>query len=307
MSEREAEGRTIAAVAVIGAGTMGWQIAANTAASGRQVRLYDAASGAAEHAVERMRRELVGVGLPADPKATPQEIVSRITVCQSLTDAASEVDLVIEAVKEDLAVKCSVFAELDRLNPQAILATNSSSLLSAQLVPAVTRPERLLNMHHFAPIWQRSMVEIMSCGETSPDVLATAEAFGRSVGLATAVVRGQSKGFIINRVWRAVKRESLRVVDEGHADPEDIDRLWMIFFGTDAGPFGIMDLVGLDVVADIEQSYITVSTDPADRGSTTLRAKLAAGELGEKTGRGFYEHPNPAYRRPGWLRRESEE
>jgi len=159
-------------------------------------------------------------------------------------------------------------------------------------------------MHFFAPIWIRAMLEVMGCGETSPGVIAAAERFGRSLGLVTAVVRGESKGFIINRVWRAVKREALRVVDEGHADPEDVDRLWMLFFGTPVGPFGIMDMVGLDVVADIESSYQAVATDPADQPSPTLHRLVAAGELGEKTGQGFYRHPEPAFLRPGWLQGE---
>jgi 3-hydroxybutyryl-CoA dehydrogenase len=103
-----------------------------------------------------------------------------------------------------------------------------------------------------------------------------------------------------------VKRESLRVVDEGHADPEDVDRLWMLFFGTPVGPFGLMDMVGLDVVADIEASYAAVSPDPTDTASPTLHRLVAAGNLGEKTGAGFYRHPHPAYTRPGWLRGEEE-
>jgi 3-hydroxybutyryl-CoA dehydrogenase len=122
--------------------------------------------------------------------------------------------------------------------------------------------------------------------------------------LVTAIVRGDSKGFIINRVWRAVKRESLRVVDEGHADPADVDRLWMLFFGTPYGPFGIMDMVGLDVVADIETSYQNVATDPMDKPSSVLHGKVASGELGEKSGQGFYSHPEPEYGRPGWLHGE---
>lgn len=292
----------IAKVAVIGAGTMGWQIAALTAAGGRRVAIYDVAPGAAERAVARMRAELPGIQLPSNPEATAEDIFGRIRIAGSLGEAVADAELVIEAVREDLAVKRAVFAELDRLAPDAILATNSSSLSSAALVPAVSQPRRLLNLHFFAPVWQRSMLEIMSCGETSPDVLAEAERFGRSLGLVTATVRGDSKGFIINRVWRAVKRESLRVVDEGHASPEDVDRLWMIFFGTDAGPFGIMDMVGLDVVADIEASYAAVSPDPTDRPSPTLRRLIVEGNLGEKSGEGFYTHPHPAYRQPGWLR-----
>ena len=130
--------------------------------------------------------------------------------------------------------------------------------------------------------------------------------FGVSLGLVTAVVNGESKGFIINRIWRAVKRESLRVVDEGVASPEDVDRLWMMFFQTEYAPFGVMDMVGLDVVSDIETSYQLVTLDPTDTPSATLARKIAAGELGEKSGQGFYEHPNPAYREPGFLRQAEE-
>ena len=215
-------------------------------------------------------------------------------------------DIVIEAVREDLDTKRALFAELSRLAPDAILTTNSSSLPSSQIAPAVDDPGRLLNTHFFAPIWSRAMVELMGSGATRPEVMAAVERFGKSLGLVTAVVRGDSKGFIINRVWRAVKRESLRVVDEGHADPADVDRLWMLFFGTPYGPFGIMDMVGLDVVADIETSYQRVATDPADQPSAILHEKLQEGHLGEKSGRGFYTHPDPEYTRAGWLTGEEE-
>ena len=104
-----------------------------------------------------------------------------------------------------------------------------------------------------------------------------------------------------------MKREALRVVDEGHADPEDVDRLWAMFWGIDYGPFGMMDEVGLDVIADIEDSYIAVATDPADRRSQTLHDHVAAGKLGNKTGEGFYTYPNPAYEAPGWPRSVADE
>ncbi|MCC6756104.1 MAG: 3-hydroxyacyl-CoA dehydrogenase family protein, partial [Solirubrobacterales bacterium] len=203
--------------------------------------------------------------------------------------------------REDLETKRALFAEMSELAPAAILATNSSSIPSSLVASAATDPGRVLNTHFFAPIWSRPMLEIMSSGETRSDVLDLVEQFGRSLGLVVAVVRGDSKGFIINRVWRAVKREALRVVDEGHADPADVDRLWMLFFGTPFGPFGIMDMVGLDVVSDIETSYQVVATDPEDKPSAVLHGKVSAGELGEKSGRGFYRHPDPEYLADGWL------
>ena len=295
------ETRAIGRVAVVGAGTMGWQIAALTAASDRPVALYDALPEASERALERMRKELPAAIVSGGMPGTPEAIIGRVRVTSSLADAVADADLVIEAVKEDLGVKRTLFAQLDDAAPRAILATNSSSLPSALLVETVADPTRLLNLHFFAPIWVRPMLEIMSCGQTSAEVIATADSFGRSLGLTTATVCGQSMGFIINRVWRAVKREALRVVDEGHADPEDVDRLWMRFFGSDFGPFGMMDTVGLDTVADIEAAYVAVATDPTDRVSPTLRRMIGEGRLGEKTGAGFYDYPNPAYRQPGWL------
>jgi len=125
--------------------------------------------------------------------------------------------------------------------------------------------------------------------------------------LVVARVQGESKGFIINRVWRAIKRESLRVVDEGHATPEDVDRLFMLFFEAKRAPFATMDLVGLDVVADIERSYHAVATDPADVPIKLLTDKVANGELGEKTGKGFYTYPNPSYARDNFLRPDDPE
>jgi 3-hydroxybutyryl-CoA dehydrogenase len=301
--------RAIKRVAVIGAGTMGAQIASLAAMSGREVALYDVHLTAAERGYDRASRDILPAIEAANlMRGTAAAAMGRLRVVQPLDAAVRDADLVIEAVREDLDTKLGVFADLSRLAPrQAILATNSSSLPSAPLAAVVEGPERLLNMHFFAPVWVRSMLELMTCGETSDEVLATAKRFGRSLGLVTAIVRGQSKGFIINRIWRAVKRESLRVVDEGVADPEDVDRLWMLFFQTKYAPFGIMDMVGLDVVADIEATYHAVSSDPTDRPSKTLHRLIEEGKLGEKSGQGFYSHPDPEYLQPGFLLGSDEE
>jgi 3-hydroxybutyryl-CoA dehydrogenase len=300
-------------VAVIGAGTMGRQIAALIATSGRNVGMWDAVPDMLAAAPDRIRHETETLpSLPryahhrytVTPPADIDAMVARIRMADSLADALNGVDLVIEAVREDLETKRTLFAEMSQLAPNAILATNSSSIPSSQIASAAADPGKVLNTHFFAPIWSRPMLEIMSSGETRPEVMEVVEQFGRSLGLVVAVVRGDSKGFIINRVWRAVKREALRVVDEGHADPADVDRLWMLFFGTPFGPFGIMDMVGLDVVADIETSYQLVATDPEDKPSAILHGKVKAGELGEKSGHGFYRHPDPEYLADGWLQGE---
>ncbi len=290
-------------VAVIGAGTMGAQIASLIALSGRNVKLWDASDKALAAGMARADTDIFpnlgeshGIDEPALRAAK-----ERLVTAGSMAEVVDGADLVIEAVREELGVKQSVFSELSRLTP-AILSTNSSSIPSSLIAPVVEQPERLLNTHFFAPIWVRSMLELMSCGSTSDEVMETVYDFGISLGLVTAIVNGESKGFIINRIWRAVKRESLRVIDEGAASPEDVDRLWMMFFQTQYAPFGIMDMVGMDVVSDIETSYQLVSQDPTDTPSPTLARMIAEGNLGEKSGKGFYEHPNPAYLDPEFLK-----
>ena len=304
LAPTDAQDHRIRTVAVIGAGTMGRQITALIASAGYPVRMFDALPDAREQALPRIAAELAALpdapqyarhAYRLRPPADHAPLLARIEVAPNLAAAVAGADLVIEAVREDVETKRALFAELSPLAPDAILSTNSSSLAASLIADAVTDPGRFLNTHFFAPIWVRPMLELMSCGETRPAVIERVEAFGASLGLVTAVVRGESKGFIINRIWRAVKRESLRVVDEGHADPADVDKLWMLFFGTAIGPFGIMDMVGLDVVADIETSYQRVATDPADQPSAVLHAHIAAGHLGEKSGQGFYHHPDPEY------------
>jgi 3-hydroxybutyryl-CoA dehydrogenase len=289
-------------VAVIGAGTLGAQIAAMTAHSGRNVRLFDVLPGAADAAIDRLRGMLAPVIARGALDWDLDTALGRITPVSTLAEALDGVDLVIEAVREDLPTKRALFAEIGVLNPAPLLATNSSSLPSSKLADVVPDPGKLVNLHFFTEFWITSCVELMGCGQTTDETMATMAAFGRSLGLYTAVVRGESKGFIINRVWRAVKREALRVVDEGHADPEDVDRLWAFFWGVEIGPFGKMDQIGLNVIADIEDSYIGVSQDPTDKPSMTLHALVDAGKLGVKTGTGFYDYPNPTYRSPGWPR-----
>ena len=302
MTDSNAVSDGIGTVAIVGSGTMGAQIGALIAVRGRNVRIHDASPEALDRAKTRIDKEILPAIIgPSSSLPELQAARNRITYAGLLQEAVTGVDLVIEAVKEDLDVKREVFADLSRFAPNAILATNSSSIPCARFADVVTNPERLLNMHFFAPIWVRTMLELMSSGSTTDDILQRMKAFGDSLGLVTPIVHGQSKGFIINRIWRAVKRESLRVVDEGVASAEDVDRLWMLFFQTGYAPFGIMDMVGLDVVRDIEWSYQRETVDPTDKPSGTLLRMIEAGKLGEKSGQGFYSHPNPAYSQASFL------
>ena len=289
----------IESVAVIGAGYMGRQISLQTAVHGLKVALVDPAAGALEGARGFHAEELGRRGLDAEKARAFSAGLSYLT---ELEDGVPGADLVIEAAPEKIELKKELFGRLDRLaKPPALLATNSSSLRADQLEDALEHPERLLNLHFFAVIWERPMVELMRGSHTADYAIETAAAYVRRIGLVPLTVRRPSTGFLFNRVWRAVKKETLHLVDQGVADFEDVDRAWRLMFGGEKGPFAMMDAIGLDVVRDIEEVYWRESGDPADAPPALLKDRVERGDLGVKSGRGFYAYPDPAFEREGWL------
>jgi 3-hydroxybutyryl-CoA dehydrogenase len=294
----------IAMVGVVGAGFMGAQIALQVAAHGCPVIVVDQVPEALARMREGHERELdrrLAVGtISADERAA---ILERIRASIDLAASVEDVDLVIEAVPERLDLKRDLFAALDRHCPsRTILATNSSSFRIAQIEDATGRPDRVVNTHFYPPVWQRPMVELMRGSATSDETVARVQRFARLIGITPLLVQRESTGFLFNRVWRAIKRETLHLVDDGVATVDDVDRAWMIAWGTPMGPFGVMDMTGLDVVLDVERTYYAESGDPRDAPPRLLTDKVAAGELGAKTGRGFYAYPGPAYQNPAWRR-----
>lgn len=281
---------------------MGAQIALHIAVHGYPVTVVDEST----HALSRMRlaheeeldRRCSAGALSAEERTS---VLARIRATSDFAEGLGDVGLVIEAVPERLDLKRAVFAELDLVcSPLTILATNSSSFRMSQIEDATGRPDQVLNTHFYPPIWQRPMVELMRGTRTSDETVARILHFARSVGLTPLVVQKESTGFLFNRVWRAIKRETLHLVDEGVSTVDDVDRAWMIAWGTPIGPFGVMDMTGLDVVLDVERTYYAESGNPRDEPPRLLTDKVAAGELGVKTGRGFYRYPNPAYQDPAW-------
>ena len=278
-------------MAVLGAGTLGWQIALTFALRGVPVRLHDVSPDALARGLVLLRAELdaqVAAGEATDADGT----FRRVAVCGSLADALDGSWLAIEAIPERLELKRTFFAELSALaGPEVVLASNSSSYKSRAFADVTRHPERLLNTHFYGRPWRRPAVELMTCGQTDPAVIERVRGFLASVGLRPFVCRGESTGFLFNRIWHAVKQESLRVVAEGHATPEEIDELWRIVMGADPdGPFARMDRVGLDVVLDIERHYAAESGLARDEPPRFLEEMVACGELGVKTGKGFYEY-----------------
>ena len=290
-------------VCIVGAGFMGVQIGLQCALHGIPVRLTDASAQALAQAAQAQAeilntRVAAGEIAPAERAAA----LARTLMIGDLRAAVESVDLVIEAVPERLELKRQVFAQLDALcDPRTILATNSSSIRISLIEDATARPDRVLNLHFYAPVWQRHMVDLQRGSRTSDETFERARAFVRQIGCTPLLVLRESTGFVFNRVWRAVKRECLHLVDEGVARFEDVDRAWMIFNDAPLGPFALMDMIGLDVIADIEQVYYAESGDARDAPPPLLTDKVERGELGVKTGKGFYSYPHPAFEDPVWL------
>ena len=291
-------------ICVVGAGYMGNQIALQCVAHGFRVRIHDAS----EESLQNSHAALSGFldRMIADGFAAPdqrQNILNRIQRTTALPEAVTDVDLVIEAISEDVSVKREVFRQLDEICPHdVIFATNSSSIRISRIESATERPDRLLNAHFVQPIWKHPFVELMRGSSTSDVTLNAVKSFMESIGVLPVLVRKESTGFIFNRIWRAVKKEALKVVDQGIATVEDVDRTWMIQMETPMGPLGTMDIIGLDVVRDIEMVYYEESGDPTDAPPGVLLDKIANGELGVKTGKGFYTYPNPSWQRPDFLK-----
>jgi 3-hydroxybutyryl-CoA dehydrogenase len=296
--------RPFESVAIVGAGAMGSQIALQCAAHGYEVRLFSRSAQTLQRSARSQEQELnQRVAAQRISEEDRDRSLRLIRATTDLREAVESADLVIENAPEQLELKRDLFAQLDRLSPQrAVLATNSSSLRVSAIEDVTRRPALVVNMHFYLPVWQRTMVEIMGGSSTTPETLARVRAFVRTLELTPIDVRRESTGFVFNRVWRAIKKECLRVVDSGVASPEDVDRAWMIAFGGPIGPFGTMDMVGLDVVRDIEQIYFQESGDPSDAPPKVLLEMIGRGELGVKTGKGFYTYPNPAFKSPNWLK-----
>lgn len=272
-------------VAVLGAGTLGRRIALMFLAGGGVVRLCDLSEQQRADAAAFIEQTL-----PTVLEKVPGSRPGSLELTGSLEEAVAEAWLVVESLPERLDVKVPVFGQLDRLAPaDAILVTNSSSHPSSRVIGEVTRPERVANMHFFMPP-VATAVELMTCGHTDEAVLELLEAELPRFGLTPFRAQQESVGFIHNRIWAAIKREALMVLDEGVAEPATVDAIYKQVLGARRGPFEAMDAVGLDVVLDIEENYAASREGLPTGPRELLRRQIADGRLGVKTGRGFYDY-----------------
>lgn len=298
------ETKPIETICIMGTGYMGTQI-------GLQCASYDYTTWMIAHSENSLKEASQDQIKELDERVRNRQItedekkniLDRIHLTLDMKEGASNADLVIEAVPERLELKRKVFANLDQICPgHTIIGTNTSSIRVSKIEDATNRPDRVLNTHFYPPVWERPMVELMGGTKTSDETIERVRQFAHKIGLTPIIARKEITGFAFNRVWRAIKKECLHIVDNGVATYEDEDRAWMIFTGMPIGPFGMMDMIGLDVVKDIEMVYYNESKDKSDYPPKFLLDMVERGELGVKTGKGFYTYPDPAFKQPSWLR-----
>ena len=274
---------------VVGAGTMGHGIAYVAALAGFEVCLTDSRAEVLPLALGRLN-DLLAVAAKRGKLAEPDRIAAaaRLHAEHQFAPAVAGADVVIEAVHEHLGVKQQLFAELERAAPgDALLATNTSSLSVADIAAAVQEPGRVVGMHFFNPVHAMKLVEVVTHARAAPAAVERAVAIARALGKEPIVVQ-DSPGFASSRLGLALGLEAMRMLERGVASAEDIDKAMELGYNHPMGPLKLTDLVGLDVRLAIAEYLHQRLEEPQFEPPQILRDKVAKGELGKKTGKGFY-------------------
>jgi 3-hydroxybutyryl-CoA dehydrogenase len=282
--------RPIERVAVLGAGTMGHGIAHACAAAGLATTLYDPQPAQLSRARERIEANLLrGVELGKIPVEVRDRALQALSLADSLPHSVADADLVIEAVPERIELKREIFRTLDSAAPaDSLLATNTSSLSVSEIASATGRPEAVIGLHFFNPVHLMRLLEVVRGRETADDTLQQALDFAARIG-KEAIVVTDTPGFASSRLGVVLGLEAMRMVEQGVASPEDIDRAMVLGYNHPMGPLRLTDLVGLDVRLGIAEYLHSALGGEQYAPPEILRTMVAEGRLGKKSGRGFYD------------------
>jgi 3-hydroxybutyryl-CoA dehydrogenase len=290
MSNQIVSGAAIIRAAVLGAGTMGAGIAQVLAMAGVSTVIVDIAPAMQERALASIRTNLdKGVEKGKVDKAARDAALARLSTSGDLLAVAPELDCLIEAVPEKLELKCKLLGDAGaRMSPQALIASNTSSLSLTKIAAAVPHPSRVTGMHFFNPVHLMKLVEVVRADQSADAAVATTVELAQRLGKEPIVVKDRP-GFASSRLGIAIGMEAIRMLEEGVASAEDIDKAMVLGYGFPMGPLRLTDLVGLDVRLSIAE-YLASTLGPRFTPPQLLRDMVARGELGAKSGRGFYVH-----------------
>lgn len=275
---------------IVGAGLMGSGIAQVSAQAGYAVLMQDVAEEALKKGVDSIRWSVNKFAEKGTIKEPPEKVLGRIQPTMDRKEG-KDADLVIEAVFERMDIKQDVFRELDTLcKPEAILATNTSALPVTEIAAVTRRPQRVVGTHFFSPVPMMRIVEVVKGLLTSAETLEMAQKYVLSIGKEFITVHKDIAGFALNRLNIPSTLEAIRLVEAGVATPEDIDKGMRLGFGRPMGPFETNDLTGIDVTLNAALNIYNETKDPKFWPPALLFRKFKAGELGRKTGKGWYEY-----------------
>ncbi|MFI5521673.1 3-hydroxyacyl-CoA dehydrogenase family protein [Streptomyces platensis] len=278
-------------LAVIGAGLMGSGIAQVSAQAGWDVVLRDVTDEAlarGKGGIEASYEKFVAKGKLAASDA--EQALARITTTTDL-EAVADADIVVEAVFERIEIKREIFQALDKLvKDEAVLASNTSAIPITKIAAATTRPERVVGAHFFSPVPMMQLCELVRGYKTSDETLATTRQFAESVGKTCVVVNRDVAGFVTTRLISALVVEAAKLYESGVASAEDIDTACKLGFGHAMGPLATADLTGIDILLHATDNIYTESQDEKFAPPEIMRRMVDAGDIGRKSGQGFYEH-----------------
>jgi len=293
-------------VTIAGAGTLGSQIAWQTAFHGFDVTVYDVVEKGLE-AARVYHRQYAALFLESRGASRDQvdQAMARLSYTTDLAEAVKDADIVSESIPENIEVKRSFFQKLDKLAPEkTIFTTNSSTIIPGEIAGAVDRPEKFLALHFANGIWDANVAEVMGHPGTDAVVFDQVVEFARAIGMVPVPLHKEHPGYVLNSLLIPFLSAAGSLFVKGVTDFESIDKTWMIATGGRMGPFGIMDIIGLQTIYDIELLLGNKLDDKAmlARAEFFKRNYIDRGKLGVKSGEGFYKYPDPAYSDPGFLK-----
>ncbi|WDV06124.1 3-hydroxyacyl-CoA dehydrogenase [Lysinibacillus irui] len=293
-------------ITVAGSGVLGSQIAYQSAFKGFNVTVYDINDEALKNAQDRITK--LKPLYQQDLGATQEEVdaaYARLTFNSDLAQAVANADLVIEAIPEVVSIKTEFYTNLSKVAPaKTIFATNSSTLLPSQFAEATGRPEKFLALHFANTIWKNNTAEIMKHPGTDMKVFDEIVEFARAIGMVPLPLYKEQPGYILNSLLVPFLDAAESLLVKEVADPETIDKTWMIGTGAPLGPFAILDIVGINTAYNIVEAKATATGDENMKKLANLLKTeyIEKGKLGRATGEGFYTYPNPSFAKPDFLK-----